>query len=108
VSYPPGRLRRARWYRRLVRVVPLSRPCYDKTHRCPGWAGGGVRSARVVRCRNGRLRRRGSMDAIYLGRGWAWRFNRCDTCRLLVLPYVVRYVDLRWWTYRTRSRWRYR
>lgn len=31
----------------------LSRPCYDKAHRCPGWAGGGWKSARRDRCPGG-------------------------------------------------------
>ena len=32
----------------------ISRPCYDKPYRCPGWAGGGMRYAKVDRCSNGR------------------------------------------------------
>jgi len=77
--------------------VRLSRPCYDKMHRCPGWAGGGNRHARVQRCDNGRLR--GSIDgSLYERRLWRWRFNRCTVCDVLVLPCAVRYVDpSNWW-----------
>jgi hypothetical protein len=69
----------------------LSRPCYDKPHRCPGWAGGGMRYAKVDRCDGGRL-------DIYRS-WWQWRINRCDTCGVYVLPYVVRWLDWRWWGY---------
>jgi hypothetical protein len=72
--------------------VRISRPCYDKMHRCPGWAGGGMRYAKVERCDDGRL-----AGDIYRGFWWAWRVNRCDTCDVYVLPYVVRYLDWRWW-----------
>lgn len=37
------------------------------------------------------------MDGIYAGRFWQWRYNRCDTCDVLALPYVVRLVDWRYW-----------
>jgi hypothetical protein len=80
----------------------LSRPCYDKMHRCPGWAGGGMRYAKVDRCADGRLHDP-KREHIYEGRWWRWRFNRCDTCDVLVLPYVIRYVDPRWWGYVARS-----
>jgi len=75
--------------------VRLSRPCYDKMHRCPGWAGGGLRSAKVDHCDDGRLVG-GREGTLYEGMFWRLRFNRCDTCDVLVLPYVVRYVDPRW------------
>lgn len=71
----------------------VSRPCYDKMHRCPGWAGGGVRYARVDRCDSGRL-----PWTAYEGRLWRFRLNRCTTCRVLVLPYVVRYLDPGWYS----------
>lgn len=77
----------------------LSRPCYDKMHRCPGWAGGGMRGARRDRCPNGRLRREGTLEGIYAGRLWRLRFNRCDTCDVLVLPYAVCWLDPGWWCY---------
>jgi hypothetical protein len=83
--------------------VRVSRCCYDKMHRCPGWAGPGLRYPKVDRCVDGRLRRDGVMDDIYTGFWWRWRFNRCDTCDLVVLPYGVRYVDPTWWRYRIRA-----
>lgn len=75
----------------------LSRPCYDKMHRCPGWAGGGIRYARKGRCEGGHLRD-AKREHIYEGHFWRFRFNRCDTCDVLVLPYAVRWVDpSAWW-----------
>lgn len=84
----------------------ISRPCYDKPWRCPGWAGGGARFARRHRCSGGSL-----------AAGWAdrrtpqWRVNRCPRCGVYVLPYVVRWFDWRWWDWRVRDavrafRWR--
>ena len=79
----------------------ISRPCYDKMHRCPGWAGGGMRYARVGRCEGGRLR--GARDgSLYERRFWRLRFNRCDSCDVLVLPWAVRFVDpsqIRYWPF---------
>ena len=40
------------------------------------------------------------MDSIYDGRLWAWRFNRCYKCRVVVLPSVVRWFDPAWLKYR--------
>jgi hypothetical protein len=80
----------------------LSRPCYDKVWRCPGWAGGGMRYAVRQRCDNGTLR-------IGFGRKWwKFRFYHCDTCDVLVLPYVIRYVDWRDWKWQIGFWWRYR
>lgn len=69
----------------------VSRPCYDKYHRCPGWAGGGLRYAKADRCENG------SLTPIYDKRLWKWRVNRCPKCHVVVLPYMVRWLDWRWW-----------
>lgn len=63
----------------------LSRPCFDKYHRCPGWAGGGMRRAEVVRCNGGRI-------DVSNGARWKWRFHRCDTCNVIVLPYRARWL----------------
>jgi hypothetical protein len=76
----------------------LSRPCYDKFRRCPGWAGGGMRFAKRDRCDNGRV------EGIYDKRFYRWRFNRCNTCDVVVLPIVVEYLDWRYWQYKI-SRW---
>jgi hypothetical protein len=70
----------------------ISRPCYDKHWRCPGWAGGGWRYARVDRCDGGSLAR----VINYESRWWRWRAHRCPVCGVLVLPIVIRYVD---WSY---------
>lgn len=72
----------------------ISRPCYDKPHRCPGWAGGGDRYAKVQRCKGGHLE-----TGMYEKRLWRWRFNRCDTCDVLALPYAVQYFGPWWWRY---------
>jgi hypothetical protein len=76
----------------------VSRPCYDKMHRCPGWAGGGTRFAKMNRCEGG------SLTGVYDRRAWKWRPIRCPECGVLVLPYVVRWADWRWWGW-MRDRW---
>jgi hypothetical protein len=65
----------------------ISRPCYNKSHRCPGWAGGGIHRAKVDRCPSG-----GYINA-YGERAWKWRFHTCQICDVLVLPYMVRWID---------------
>jgi len=77
--------------------VRLSRPCYDKPHRCPGWAGGGDRYAKIQRCEGGHL------NDLYEKRLWRLRFNRCDTCDVLVLPYAIQYFGPWWWRYTIRK-----
>lgn len=70
----------------------LSRPCYDKPRRCPGWAGGGMMTAKRWRCGDGTAR------PLILG------FRRCKECGVIVLPYMVRWADWRWLRYwRTRN-----
>lgn len=82
----------------------LSRPCYDKPHRCPGWAGGGTRYAKANRCTCG-----GSMPGFYDRRAWRWRPYRNAACGVLVLPYVVRWLDLRYWPWKIQDvRWKIR
>lgn len=80
----------------------LSRHCYDKSHRCPGWRGGGVRFAKVDRCDGGHIQ-------IDYSSRWKrnWRFHRCDTCDVVCWPIVVRELDWRWWGWRI-SNWRSR
>lgn len=70
----------------------LSRHCYDKPHRCPGWAGGGFRYARVNRCEGGRIQ-------IDYSSRWKrnWTFHRCDRCNVVCWPIVIRELDWRWW-----------
>lgn len=67
----------------------ISRPCYDKMHRCPGWIGGGDLYAKTKRCDYGRIK------VDYEAKFWKWRTHRCDKCDVLVLPYMVRYLDWR-------------
>jgi hypothetical protein len=69
-------------------MVRISRPCYDKFHRCPGWNGGGPHYAKVSRCDGG------SLGAAYEKRAWKWRFHRCPKCRVWVFPYVTRYLSI--------------
>lgn len=72
----------------------ITRPCYDKYDRCPGWAGAGVRPPRAPWCRSG-----ARVLVDYSKPSWAWRMHRCEACYVLVAPYVIRWVDptfLRW------------
>ncbi len=65
----------------------LSRPCYDKPWRCPGWAGGGMRYAKRDRCEDGRMH---GWD----GQRWPHlRFHRCDTCDVITIPYALRWLS---------------
>jgi hypothetical protein len=69
------------------RYLGISRPCYNKFHRCPGGSGGGIHSARVEQCDGGYL------GAHYDAPHWKWRVTRCPKCDVLVLPYMIRYLD---------------
>jgi hypothetical protein len=83
--------------------VRISRPCYDKWWRCPGWAGGGNSYARRQRCESGSL----SSVINWDSRWKTWKIHRCPQCGVYVLPYRIRAVDptnirwglkrLRWW-----------
>lgn len=75
----------------------ISRPCYDKYHRCPGWAGGGMRYAETNKCPN-----LGYVAVDYDERLWRWRLHRCNKCGVLVLPTNIRYIDPTYWTSMTR------
>jgi hypothetical protein len=72
--------------------VRLSRHCYDKPHRCPGWAGGGWTWAKVRRCDAGRI------DIDHTSH-WTrnWRFHRCDTCGVVCWPIVLQQLDPTYW-----------
>ena len=86
--------------------VRVSRPCYDKYHRCPGWAGAGMRYNKRDWCEGGSLAPFGGAyykeDGTLHGKHWRlWRVNRCPQCGTYVLPYHVRWLDWRWlrfWT----------
>lgn len=63
-------------------------------------------SAKVSRCDGGSLGW-GADDEyvdIYRGRWWMWRFNRCSTCGVYVLPSVVRWLDWHWLAYAVRRK----
>ncbi len=84
----------------------LSRPCYDKPHRCPGWAGGGWKYARRDLCHGGSIRTRG-MDIGYEdGRPVVygeypgedvWRFGHCTDCNVRTWPFALRRLDPTYW-----------
>lgn len=76
-------------------TVRLRRTCYDKPHRCPGWAGGGWRFPKPNRvvCQSGSLR------TMYAGRWWRWQFHRHPTCGTVALPPVTKWLDPSWWWY---------
>jgi hypothetical protein len=74
----------------MKRLLNVSRPCYDKFHRCPGWNGGGNRYAKVQLCQKGYL------SGHYEKAHWKWRFAQCPECRVYVWPWVTRYVDPTW------------
>lgn len=85
----------------------FSRPCYDKYHRCPGWAGGGWKSKGEKLCHreNGGG---GYIQVDYQTRWWRWKTHKCDTCDVIVLPYIVRWTDWStwWWDIKTaRNKW---
>lgn len=65
----------------------LSRPCYDKAWRCPGWAGGGPKYAARKTCRSGHMI--GFAELPH----WRWRFLRCDQCDVVTWPYMTRYLS---------------
>lgn len=68
----------------------ISRPCYDKYHRCPGRVGGGMQYAKRVRCTNGYV------EIDHEDRWWKWKMHRCTSCDVVVLPYMIRWVDPSW------------
>lgn len=64
----------------------LSRPCFDKYRRCPGWAGSAWKYAKVHRCDNGFI------QIDWEDKLWKWKFWPCNTCNVLVLPYVAHWL----------------
>jgi hypothetical protein len=86
----------------------LSRPCYDKAHRCPGWAGGGWRLARMERCYGGYVTARRpwltGLDEDYPGHPGEhrWHFGHCNRCDVNTWPYVTRWLDLGYLSWRVR------
>lgn len=69
----------------------LSRGCYDKFHRCPGWNGGGPKWPKgPTRCDSGRI------QVDYSARWWRFRFWRCNECDVVVWPYATRCLSVPW------------
>lgn len=65
-------------------AMRISRSCWDKPRRCPGWAGAGwnYRAALAERtyCHNG---------SVTFPHRW-WSLGVCDECGVRVLPYWTR------------------
>lgn len=94
----------------------LSRQCYDKFWRCPGWVGGGFRASKRHRCNGGGLLVPGSWNkehtaALPDDRWWKWRWYRCrKDCGVIALPYVTRWLDPTWLRWKVRCAyedWKY-
>lgn len=91
----------------------LSRPCYDKPHRCPGWAGGGTKGSKVDRCDGGSIRTRGLAIGEEDGRRVVygeypgtdkWRFGHCTDCDVLTWPVALCHMfDPGWWRWELSS-----
>lgn len=75
----------------------FSRHCYDKPHRCPGWAGGGMKYAKVDRCPNS-----GRINVDYDDRWYRWKFHHCTDCTVTCWPILVQELDYTWWAWRFR------
>ncbi len=58
--------------------------------------------ATVSRCTGGSL-----SHTMYEKSAWQWRFNRCESCGVIVWPFVVRTLDWRWWKWKARGFFRY-
>lgn len=82
----------------------LSRPCFDKPWRCPGWAGGGAKYARKERCDNGRIRGWGIHDDRLVRP--EWHFLRCDTCDVVTIPFALRWLFPEQWRWYALWKWR--
>jgi len=78
----------------------LSRPCYDKYHRCPGWVGGGMKYAKRKRCDGGYI------DVNWDDPWWEWKFWPCSKCNVIVLPYHANKLSITWLAYQLRRRYR--
>lgn len=84
----------------------LSRTCYDKAHRCPGWAGGGTKSAQTDKYHcNGYVTARRPWtggDEDYPGHPseHSWSFGHCNQCDVVTWPVVTRLLDPGWWRWR--------
>lgn len=73
----------------------LSRPCYDKPHRCPGWIGGGPKFGKVDRCEGGYIITRSRVNS-HPGEH-PFRFGHCNKCGVVTWPWATRKLSLFWW-----------
>lgn len=99
----------------------LSRPCYDKPNRCPGWAGGAMKFAKVDRCPSGYITFGMSYDeysdlemdfdgAEMLRYPRPFAFGQCNRCDVIVLPFWTRKLSVFHWIRRAQwhfSDWQY-
>lgn len=76
----------------------ISRPCYDKPRRCPGWAGGGWKHAEYVLCYE-REGQSGYVSIDFENPWWRWKTHKCTSCGVVVLPYVIIWTSWRTWWY---------
>lgn len=67
----------------------FSRPCFDKPHHCPGYAGGGIKYAKKQRCKSG-----------YIKNVYGIGLHHCSVCNTIVLPYWVRWFSPGWWKWK--------
>lgn len=79
----------------------LRRHCYDKFWRCPGWAGGGWKYARVRRCEGGSLLVPGHWNrdrtaALPKDPWWRWRWHQCRECDVRAIPLITQWLDPTW------------
>ncbi|RBO85154.1 hypothetical protein DFR74_1152 [Nocardia puris] len=94
----------------------ISRPCYDKWWRCPGWNGGGPHFARRVLCTEKGTgfitfgMDKATYHALPVGTRYPPLFalGRCDGCDVIVLPRWVRRLSVPQWWNQLRSWWQYR
>jgi hypothetical protein len=84
----------------------LSRPCYDKPHRCPGSSGGGWKFPKVDQCLGGYItfgmsyREYADLDCDGLEfRRYPRPFalGQCNRCDVRVLPFWTRKLSPFWW-----------
>lgn len=89
----------------------ISRPCYDKPHRCPGWIGGGDNFPKKDRCENGSI----IFGPDGYSRFWQFKFGKCTKCDVRTIPWVLtklspwrwrRGLKYRWWNYQARREWK--
>lgn len=75
----------------------IRKACYDKAHRCPGWAGGGFRFAKKDVCDNGYI--------PYSESRWdSWKVKKCATCGTIRLPIITKWLDPEWVSYVVRHK----